>query len=368
MEKIRRGGNDFLLLDVRTKGEFHDSLSSSKHLNLGHIRGALNIPIQDLQQKPEMLQRLEAYKDRDIYVICSHSYRSRTVSKLLLSKNFSKVTNVRGGMSEWFRDYDQLKSFEGFREKNVSYNYISPSQLLALLKKKEKIGFFGFSNPPRFFFDSLITNLYRYFPDFRNTSYFRAADSARILEKARQAGGKTLVLYNTVGAGGAEIAEWLTLKGIRNVYYLAGNLAGFFEHLANFENKHLDDYLSEKSRLNFFTPLSFCQYKPGSYQWVDLRHDTVFNKITNGTRLSYKTIRGAINFPFYKTAEEFISLFPDKTKSYLVIPQQGYVGLELANELVEKGYRMFWLLGGIERWEWYTNNIPGFPCADDLVK
>ena len=51
----------------------------AKHLNLGHIKSAINIPIQDLQQKPEAIKQLEPYKDKEIYVICSHSYRSRAV-------------------------------------------------------------------------------------------------------------------------------------------------------------------------------------------------------------------------------------------------------------------------------------------------
>lgn len=367
MEKLKQGKTDLIILDVRTKGEYHDTLSSGKQLNLGHIRGAINIPVQDLQQKPEALQQLEVYKDKDIYVICSHSYRSRTISKLLLEKNFTNVTNVQGGMSEWFRNYDELKSYADYREKNISYNNISPSQLFSKLRSGEAVEFIGFSNAPRSFFDSLITTLYKYFPDFKNTTYFKATDSLKVLEKSEQAKGKTIILYNTIGSGGAEITDWLNQKGI-SASYLVGNLAGFFEYTANYKSNDVNKYLSSKSSIRFFTPLSFCNNKPSSYQWIDLRHDTLYQKITKGTKLSYRTIRDAVNFPFYKTADEFVNQFPDKGKEYLLIPQQGYTGLGLANELVKKGYKINWLFGGIERWEWYTNNIESFNCRDYLVK
>jgi rhodanese-related sulfurtransferase len=370
MQKMQQGKNDFIILDVRTKGEYHDTLSGNKNLNIGHIKGAINIPLQDLQQKPEALQQLEPYKDKDIYVICSHSYRSRTISKLLLEKNFTNITNVQGGMSEWFRNYDELKPYaDKFYEKSISYTNISPSGLFQKLKTSEPVEYIGFTNTPRFFFDSLIVTLFQYFPDFKNAGYFKPADSLQVLEKAKAAKGKTIVLFNTVGSGAAETADWLSQKGITNVNYLIGNLFGFYEYLVNYqESSEVNKYLSPKSKIQFFTPLSFCKTRLPFLQWVDLRHDTLFNKITNGTKLSYKTIKDAVNFPFYRSADDFVKQFPDKTKLYLFIPQQGYAGLELADELIKKGYQVDWLMGGIERWEWYTNNVEAFTCKDYLAK
>jgi rhodanese-related sulfurtransferase len=370
MQKLQKGHNDFIILDVRTKGEFHDTLSGGKHLNIGHIKGAINIPLQDLQRNPEALQPLEPYKNKDIYVICSHSYRSRTISKLLLEKNFANITNVQGGMSEWFRNYDELKPYaDKFYEESISYTNVSPSGLFQKLKANEPVEFIGFSNTPRFFFDSVIATLFQYFPDFKNVSYFKPADSLQVLEKVKAANGKPIVLFNTVGGGAAETADWLSQKGISNVNYLIGNLTGFYEYLVNYqESSDVKKYLAPKSNIQFFTPLSFCKTRLPFLQWVDLRHDTLFNKITNGTRLSYKTITDAVNFPFYKTADDFVNQFRDKTRLYLFIPQQGYIGLELAAELVKRGYMIDWLIGGIERWEWYTNNVEVFTCKDYLSK
>jgi len=369
MQKLQTGEKDFVILDVRTKGEYYDTVSSGKHLNLGHIKSAINIPIQDLQQKPEALKQLEPYRDKEIYVICSHSYRSRAVSKLLVQNNFSGVTNIQGGMSEWFRNYDELKPYAGYHETNISYSNISPSQLFGKLKTNDPVVFIGFSNNPRFWFDSMMVALYKHFPEFKDASFFKPADSLLVLEKAKASSGKTIVLFNTIGGGAAEATEWLAKNGIPNVNYLVGNIGGFYEYVANYQQEgDIKKYLAPKSGIRFFTPLSFCKSKPANYQWVDLRHDTTFNKITNGTRLSYKTIKDAVNFPFYKTADDFAQQFPDKNKNYLFIPQQGYVGFELADEVIKRGYQIHWLMGGIERWEWYTNNIEAFPCKDYLIK
>jgi rhodanese-related sulfurtransferase len=368
MKKVQQGEKDMVILDVRTRGEYNDT-ASNRHLNLGHIKSAINIPLQDLQQKPEALKELEQYKDKEIYVICSHSYRSRTISKLLLQNNFTSIINVQGGMSEWFRNYDEMEPYAEYRAHSISYNNISPSQVFSKLKAKQPVRFIGFSNSPRFFFDSLVVEYFKHFPEFKDASFFKATDSSLVLESAKAAAGKTIVLFNTIGGGGGELADWLTKQGVPNVNYLVGNIAGFYEYLVNYQSQNdVKKYLSASSDIRFFTPLSFCKSKPQNYQWVDLRHDTAFNKITNGTRLSYKTIKDAVNFPFYKTADDFARQFPDKGKNYLLIPQQGYVGFELADELVKKGYKIHWLMGGIERWEWYTNNIEGFACKEYLVK
>lgn len=372
MKNIMHGEKDYLILDVRTKGEYHDSLTSGKHLNIGRIKGAINIPLQDLQRDSNALKTLDAHKDKNIYVICSHSYRSRTISNLLLRNGFTKITNVQGGMSEWYRDFDGLKPFAPVMlEKNIPYPNISPAELFEKMKKKEEIVFIGFKNAPRGFFDTIITKLYNYFPDFKNTIYFRAVDSAAVLNKARELQGKTIVTFNTIGMGGGEMAAWLTQNHIPHVNYLVGNLAGFFEYMANYQDaEKKEKYFTVKSGIEFYSGLSLCRAleKNKAIRLVDLRHDTLFAKTTTGTKISYKKLKGAVNFPFYKTAEEFASQFPDKSKEYVLLGQQNYVGIELANELVKKGYKVGWLIGGNERWEWYTNNIPAFSCKDYFEK
>jgi rhodanese-related sulfurtransferase len=361
--------SNILVLDVRTPGEYMDTVPGGRHIGIGRIKGAMNISLQDLINKPDAIKQLDNYKDKEVYVICSHSYRSRRISNLLLENGFKKVNNVQGGMTEWYRNHDLMKSYLGGFENNISYHNMSPAELFHKMNAKEPVVMIGFNSPPRFFFDSLVAPLYPVFPDFHNVTYYRPADSLKVLEQAKAANGKAIVLFSAIGGGSTDAAEWLVKKGIPNVHNLIGNLPGFFEYLENFQGQKVAiSMLKPQSAIRFYTPLSFCRQVPRNMQWVDLRHDTTFNKITKGTRLDYKTLKGAVNFPFYKTADGFEQQFPDKNKLYVVIPENGYTGVELVTALINKGYRFGWLLSGIERWEWYTNNIPEFGCKDQFIQ
>jgi len=43
-------------------------------------------------------------------------------------------------------------------------------------------------------------------------------------------------------------------------------------------------------------------------------------------------------------------------------------GLLLADELTKEGYKIAWMLGGVDRWEWYMNNVEDFKCNGSLVE
>lgn len=73
-------------IDVRTPGEF----------NARNIKGFKNIPLQQLHQKVTELS-----KEKEVVVICQSGMRSNKASKLLKSKGFNQVTNVKGGMNTW---------------------------------------------------------------------------------------------------------------------------------------------------------------------------------------------------------------------------------------------------------------------------
>jgi len=85
---------DLVLLDVRTREEY----KGQDHGRYGHLRNAINIPIAELERR---IGELNAYKDREIVVYCSHSQRSPRASQLLAEKGFKRVKNMSGGLSTW---------------------------------------------------------------------------------------------------------------------------------------------------------------------------------------------------------------------------------------------------------------------------
>ncbi|MEP6508000.1 MAG: MBL fold metallo-hydrolase, partial [Gemmatimonadales bacterium] len=75
-------------LDVRTRAEYND----------GHIPGALNIPL------PELQSRLDEVPDGDIVVQCQHGSRSVIAASILQREGRSGVMNMPGGFAEWERN------------------------------------------------------------------------------------------------------------------------------------------------------------------------------------------------------------------------------------------------------------------------
>jgi sulfur dioxygenase len=84
------GATPSLLLDVREPEEFTGEL--------GHIPGSRLIPLKEL---PARIHELEAYKDKDVIVICRAGVRSTTAAAILTGLGFEHVSNLKGGMLDW---------------------------------------------------------------------------------------------------------------------------------------------------------------------------------------------------------------------------------------------------------------------------
>ncbi len=73
-----------LILDVRTPAEFKQ----------GHVKGAMNIPLQVLESQ---LQKLK--KDRPVITCCASGMRSASAKSILKSAGFTDVHNGGGWAS-----------------------------------------------------------------------------------------------------------------------------------------------------------------------------------------------------------------------------------------------------------------------------
>ena len=78
-----------VVLDVRTEEEFHGPL--------GHIKGAILIPIDELSLR---INELNEVKSKDIYVVCRSGNRSNFGKDILRENNFNAI-NIDGGMLAW---------------------------------------------------------------------------------------------------------------------------------------------------------------------------------------------------------------------------------------------------------------------------
>lgn len=85
---------DAIVLDVRSPGEFDGTRNRESY---GHFKRAININIDQLESR---IKELEAYKNREILVYCSHSHRSPRAAYILGTQGFENVINMSGGVSE----------------------------------------------------------------------------------------------------------------------------------------------------------------------------------------------------------------------------------------------------------------------------
>jgi sulfur dioxygenase len=76
------------ILDVREADEFVGPL--------GHIRGAIPIPLGQLESRVDQLE-----KNRPVVAVCRSGARSAQATVLLQRAGFNKVANLNGGMLRW---------------------------------------------------------------------------------------------------------------------------------------------------------------------------------------------------------------------------------------------------------------------------
>lgn len=84
--KNELGDRNKQYIDVRTPGEFKGR----------SIHTFKNIPLNQLSAKASSLA-----KDKEVIVICQSGMRSKSACKVLKGQGFTKITNVKGGMSSW---------------------------------------------------------------------------------------------------------------------------------------------------------------------------------------------------------------------------------------------------------------------------
>ena len=84
-EKLVAEKSDLNILDVRGRDAFQ----------MGHIAGAVNVPLDELQEKVKDLNQAEDY-----YIIC-YSGNFSAMAGEFLTRNGFKASNVQGGMNEY---------------------------------------------------------------------------------------------------------------------------------------------------------------------------------------------------------------------------------------------------------------------------
>lgn len=83
-------GEDVLVLDVRTKGDYAGEQ--------GHITGSMLLPLKELETR---IHELDDYLEKTIVTICRTDRKSAKAAQILTRKGFADVHVAKMGMTDW---------------------------------------------------------------------------------------------------------------------------------------------------------------------------------------------------------------------------------------------------------------------------
>ena len=80
--------DEAVVIDARNKNEF----------NKGHLSGAILIPLPDIKEHPE---KLEKYEGKSLVIYCQSGSRSNEACQHLSKQGFVNLFNLDGGILAW---------------------------------------------------------------------------------------------------------------------------------------------------------------------------------------------------------------------------------------------------------------------------
>lgn len=353
----------YLLLDVRSKGEYEDT-SSSAGYNLGRLRGASNINVRELGPR---LGELSTYKDKPIFVYCSHSQRSRRASKMLADSGFKKVFNVNGGVTG-LRQFYKDDCLQQLIITQVGYKVIPPAALCDRIKK---------NTGNLLILDVRSDSSYNHITgDAKVDAYGRFARSIHIplndlpvSPRSRLPKEKDIVVVDMYGDEASKAAAWLKEQGYPNVSVL---LEGIDRYLLTDKTLLKCDpgtYISPASFSTITSPeLNRLLQSSKELIFVDVRDSAEYEGRHKETWRNIGRIRGAVHFPLAQLEAGVPLPSAADLSSTLVVYAFGssMEAFGAAKKLSAKGYTdVRVLMGGLFNLRWTAANVKG---NADLVK
>ena len=347
-----------ILLDVRSQGEYDDS-SSSTGLNIGRIKHTKHI---DIQQLPTHWRELMQYKDQPVYVMCSHSQRSRRASKMLADSGFTNVINVNGGLTT-FNLLSLQNQCKDFYETQNAYTLISPLALVSFLSNNKNL----------FVLDVRSDSAFRGIAtDERQNAYGKLVSSVNIpLNQLAQSYSKIpkgvpILVVDEFGNNAITAAKQL----IQNEYYSVNVLFNGLDALLTSDkgSGSIDNYWEHQIKYNVVTPIEFdaLAKRQPDLQIVDVRIPEEYNNQSKTTWRNVGIIKGSINIPSSELNTKWTSL--DKNKPVLVYSFSGSDSYGAAKTLTNHGFSQVYALApGLFSVRWQAANLKGKEHLKDWV-
>jgi rhodanese-related sulfurtransferase len=348
-----------LLVDVRSPGEYSDT-SEHSSLNIGHLKNAINIPIDSIEKNPEIL-RDKSYLPIVLY--CSHSQRSRRVSKILTENNYPKVWNLNGGMS--VLNQTNLVDFPCKKEMIVSalpYQNIPANEALQLIKTTKDILILDVRPVSQFEGKDTIQSLnIGRLKNAANIPFNQIKDN---LEKIDH--NKTILVYDNNGREGNNTAKYLYDNGFKNVYNLLGGLSavvGKDTETLKIRKNALTN-VPEYKILNTFETITLLQDHKDVFV-IDARTSEEFSNHAKEHWRNLGHVKNAVNIPPSEFGSRKGELLKHKKSKILIY---GPEAATYSKSLKEMGFTdVNWAYGGLWDIISVSFNIKGLSDARNLL-
>lgn len=359
-----RKNPDRLILDVRSPGEYSDT-SVFANLNIGRLKGAVNIDVNEVKNR---LAEIRAYQHKPVFVICSHSQRSRVCSKLLADSGFTHVINVNGAMTEFnLIKNSEVPCVKDLYETSNKFQLLSPAEtgrLLAggkplfILDVRSDSAFRGISRDP-------VVNAQGIISGSVNIPLSMLPSSFAQVPK-----NKTILVVSDFGRDGNLAAKMLTDNGFDDVRVLFNGLNEWISASSDAVPER-NRFWEQHNRFGLINAIEFdAMMRHSSPLILDVRTADEFNnRITDRTWRNRGHIRNAINIPASALESRISELGNDKDRAVVVYTfNTDPETIRAANELASKGFsHVYVLTGGIWNLRAKGANIKGLARLMDWV-
>lgn len=357
--KTLQANPGYVLLDVRSDGEFNDTMSASPALNIGHIQNALHINITQL---PQRWKDLSQYKDKPLFVYCSHSQRSRRASRLLADSGFTKVFNINGGLTNFYDQGIQTNPCDNYSiVTGVPYKIVSPKQLAEnttnyyIIDLRSDSAFTGKSLDERVKMQGRFTNAVNIpFEKFQTNSVAFPA--------------KPILLVDDFGVQSPVAAKILLDKGFKDVSILFNGMDEWLSYIINTSQKSSIKW-NNFSSYKMISPAEFNKWMTGkqTFALIDVRPKDQFNNQSKNYWENIGQIKNAVNIPYADLATS--TDLPSRSQTVVVYGFNSQNDIfNAAKWFTGRGYKNVYVLqGGIWNLRWASHNIKDKMYLNDLV-
>jgi rhodanese-related sulfurtransferase len=344
---------NYLLLDVRSPGEYADT-SRATMLNIGRLKGSVNITIDSV---PAHLTELNKYLNQPVFIYCSHSQRSRRVSKLLAENGFKKVYNINGGMTQLNElDANEFPDRKKYLITHLAYTNISSPDAYRLMQDNPDLVIIDIRTEYEFASgDSLQRNNIGH---LKNAINIPQTEFAGKLDTYKIPKNSMVLLYDQSGVNSMDVVDILRVKGFTRIYNLFGGLEDFMTDYRLSRNVK-DPLIIDAPAFTMLDPkgcIDLLLEQP-NIVILDARPAEEFNNVASRTYLNLGHLKGAFHVASLDSLE-IILRQKGKSSQFLIYGSSSDMGAMVCREMIKKGYlHVNFLIQGFYHFVWSTANV-----------